>query len=391
MEDDGTLVDTALSWVEINESNLAHNIRTFKSLVGRDCRLMVVVKANAYGHGMIPVSRIAVMNGADWLGVFSVNEAFELRRKGIDASILVLGPTPVEDLNEAAKLDIRLTLGSREAMENLIREKPKGLHIHLKLETGTNRQGIAVEDFPLVKTLSENTDVIVEGAYTHYADIEDTTDHSFAEEQLSRYVKLIDELSGKVEKPPVLHTACSAAALLFPDTYFNMTRVGIGAYGLWPSKETLVSAKQLGRKLVDLKPVMTWKTRIAQVKNLEPGAYVGYGRTFRATRPTRLAVLPVGYANGYMRGLSDKAHVLVHGRRAPLVGRVSMNIIMVDVTDVNSAAAGDEVVLLGKQGEETVPAEMMAAWLSTINYEVVTHVEPNGQRVVVADNHFGSD
>jgi len=179
------------------------------------------------------------------------------------------------------------------------------------------------------------------------------------------------------------HAACSAATILFPSTYFRLVRVGIALFGLWPSRETLVSAQSLGRNALTLRPVMTLKTRIAQVKTLAPGEYVGYGRTFKTTRQTRIAVLPVGYADGYDRKLSNAANVIVHGIRAPVRGRVCMNLTMVDVTDVPAAAAGDEVVLLGTGGDETVSADDLARLAGTINYEIVTRLAPNAPRIVV--------
>ena len=171
--------------------------------------------------------------------------------------------------------------------------------------------------------------------------------------------------------------------ILFESTYYDMVRAGIAAYGLWPSRETLVSAKSLGRNALDLSPVLTWKTRIADIKTVEAGEFVGYGRTFRTTRPSRIALLPVGYADGYDRRLSNASHVLVGGTRAPVRGRVCMNLVMVDVTDIENAAPGDEVVLLGSQGEETVSAEDLARQVGTINYEIVTRIAPGAPRIVV--------
>ena len=372
--------EAPLSWIEIDEDALTHNVQTFRRLAG-DERLLVVVKSNAYGHGMRRVSEIALEAGADWLGVFDVAEALALRDAGIRAPLLVFGPASPEAMEAAARRQIRLSLASPEAVRAALDTGTDGLIVHVKLETGTNRQGLGPSEIHLLKALNEAPHVSIEGAYTHFADIEDTTDHSFAEAQLGRFSELVGQLNRLGIAPPVLHTACTAAALLFPDTYFNLLRVGIGTYGLWPSRETFISARQLGREIVELRPVMSWKTRIAQVKSLNAGEYVGYGRSFRSTRSTRLAVLPVGYANGYDRGLSNNGHVLVGGRRAPVCGRVSMNMVMADVSDIPEARPGSEVVLLGRQGEERISAETMAAWLGTINYEVVTRAEPCGPRL----------
>ena len=374
------------SWIEISRAALTHNIQTFRGLLGPERRLMVVVKANAYGHGLLEVAPLALAAGANWLAVFSIDEAFALRRAEIDAPILVFGPTPADALEAAAEEGIRITIANPNALETLLSADTQPLRVHLKLETGTHRQGFAADDLAALEELNRAAGagrVIIEGAYTHFADIEDTTDHSFAREQLDTFRSRIDELAARDIAPPVLHTACSAAALLFENTYFDMARVGISAYGMWPSRETLVSVKQSGREPVNLRPVMSWKTRIAEIKTAPVGATVGYGRTFKATRPTRLAILPVGYANGYDRHLSGRAFVLIRGQRAALCGRVMMNMIVADVTDVAGAEVGDEVVLLGRQGDEEVSAETMAGWLDTINYEVVTRAEPGGARRVV--------
>ena len=377
------VADPALSWTEISERALRHNLGVLRRLAGPERALMAVVKANAYGHGMLPVARIALDAGAAWLAVFDLREALALRAASISAPVLVFGPTPREQIQAAAAAGITLTIASPHAVDDVIAAAPAALRVHLKLECGTNRQGFLPEEFSHVARLARLSGVVVDGAYTHFADIEDTTDHSYAMQQLKLFDDRVALLGQLGVAPAQLHTACTAATLLFPETYFNLLRVGIGVYGLWPSKETLVSVKQSGREAVALEPVLTWKTRIAQVKPLPAGATVGYGRTYKTTRPTQLAVLPVGYANGYDRGLSNKAHALVHGQRAKVIGRVMMNMTTLDVTDIAGAAADDEVVLLGSQGDERVSAETMASWLDTINYEVVTRAEPAGPRVVV--------
>ena len=201
---------------------------------------------------------------------------------------------------------------------------------------------------------------------------------------MARFTEGVDRVAAAGPRPTVRHTACSAAAILFPRTHFDMARVGIGLYGLWPSRETLVSARERGLSGFALSPVMTWKALLAQVKDVPAGGYVGYGRTWRAQRRTRIAVIPVGYFEGYSRALSSRAHVLVRGQRAPVLGRVCMNMFMVDVTDVPGAAAGDVAVLLGRDGEETVSAEALAGWASTIHYEITTRVNPLLPRVAVS-------
>ncbi len=371
----------ALSWLEIDTAALAHNVTVFRRLVGSTRKLMVVVKANAYGHGMELCARAALGAGADWLAVFNLDEALALRRAGLIAPLLVFGPTPAARLAEAAAARVDLTVANPEAAAAVVAADVPGLRVHLKLETGTHRQGFLAGQLAPVAALAAHSEIV--GAYSHFADIEDTTDHTFAKEQLAAFAARLAELAALGVTPPLPHVACTAAALLFPDTYFQMVRVGIGLYGLWPSRETLVSVREHGRGEVALRPAMTWKTRVSELKRVPAGVTVGYGRTCKTTRPSLLAVLPVGYANGYDRGLSNTAHVLVRGQRAKLCGRVMMNMSVADVTAVGGVAIGDEVVLLGAQGEERIGAETLAAWCGTINYEIVTRAEPHGPRLAV--------
>jgi alanine racemase len=371
-------------WIEIDSRAFQWNLTSFRTLAGPDRLLMAVVKANAYGHGMLEIARLAIGAGAEWLGVFSVEEGLDLRTAGIDAPVLVLGPPGGQGrIADALDASLRLSVPSLHAAEEIARLKRSGAIVHLELETGTNRQGLDETEIKDALKVLLDSKAVIEGAYTHFADIEDTTDHAFAEFQLGRFMEQIERLSASGTKIALPHAACSAATILFPSTYFQMVRVGIALYGLWPSRETLVSAKSLGRNALELRPVMAMKTRIAQIKCLGSGEFVSYGRTFRTTRPTKIAVLPVGYADGYDRRLSNTANAIVRGVRAPVRGRICMNMTMVDVTDIPAAAPGDEVVLLGRQEEETVSAEDLARLAGTINYEIVTRLAPNAPRIVI--------
>jgi alanine racemase len=383
MTTDWAKIDSANCWVEIDGRALAWNVGRLKGLAGEGRLLMAVVKANAYGHGMIETASLALDAGADWLGVFSAAEGLVLRDAGIRAPVLVFGPVARSQIKAAFEAGLRLTVSSIPAAKEIAELALRGGAVHLKVETGTNRQGLQAGELAEALDILGNSRAAIEGAYTHFADIEDTTDHRYAESQLKRFEEALDKLRGLKASIHIAHTACSAATILFPSTYFNMVRVGIALFGLWPSKETLVSAKSLGRNALDLRPVMTWKTRIAQVKSLGAGEFVGYGRTYKTTRPSRIAVIPVGYADGYDRRLSNACHVLVRGTRAPIRGRVCMNLAMADVSDIADAAPGDEVVLLGRQGDETIGADDLARHIGTINYEVVTRVAPAAPRIVV--------
>jgi len=375
---------SANTWIEVSAGAVANNVAVFRGIAGPDRALMAVVKSNAYGHGMLEVAGIALGAGADWLGVFSAGEGLALRDGGVTAPILVFGPVPEAALDRALEAGLRLTAASPVAAAAIAaRPGVKGARVHLKVETGTNRQGMLAGELPGAIRALTSSGALIEGVYTHFADIEDTTEHAFAEKQKARFREVLDELRAIGVDVPMPHTACTAAAILFPETHHTLVRAGIGVYGLWPSKETHVSANALGRSSIGLRPAMTWKTRIVQIKCVVAGDYVGYGRTFRATRSTLLAVLPVGYADGYDRGLSNAARTIVRGVRAPVVGRVCMNMTMIDVSDVPGATEGDEVVLLGSQGDESVTAEDLARLAGTINYEIVTRAAPGSPRMVV--------
>jgi alanine racemase len=379
--------DGCLSWVEVSEQALGNNVRRFKGHIGGDVKLAAVLKANAYGHGLVETSRIAWKAGADWLAVNSMEEAFLLRRASLRAPIICLAYIPLALLEEAVALEARLTVFNLETVERLgaiTGRLKKTARLHIKVETGTNRQGVKGDDLlHLARAIGRHPYLILEGLSTHFANIEDVTEHQFADYQLSGFHDAVDLLAQNGIAVPIKHTACTAAAILFPKTLFNLARVGIGLYGLWPSKETRISALQARVSLNELEPVLTWKTRIAQIKTVPPGATIGYGCTDLATQVTRIAVLPVGYFEGYDRRLSSIGYVLIRGRRAPVRGRVCMNMTMVDVTNIPGAALEDEVVLLGRQGEDAISAETLAGKIGTINYEIVSRINPQIPRLVV--------
>jgi alanine racemase len=371
-----------LNWVEISADALRNNVGEFRRRLGDGVKLGAVVKSNAYGHGMLETARVVRDAGADWLCVNSIHEAVALREAGHDLPVLVMGYVPREALDEIVARDLRLVVYNADTLdrlEELAERQDRRVQVHLKVETGTYRQGVTEEGLPVfLEKIRGSKRLELEGVTTHYANIEDTTDHSFAERQIATFERLA-EMAAPV---PLRHTACSAAAILFTRTHMDLARIGISLYGLWPSRETYVSCLETGKPTLELHPVMIWKSRIVQVKHVPEGSYVGYGCTFRTTRPSLIAVLPVGYHEGYDRGLSGVAHVLVRGRRAPVRGRVCMNMTMVDVTDVPDVALEDEVVLLGAQESERVSAEQLATWCGTISYEIVSRIHPSLPRIV---------
>ena len=376
-----------LNWVEIDAAALRNNVAEFKRRLGAGPMLGAVVKSNAYGHGMLPAARLAVEAGADWLCVNNVEEGSALRDAGVASPILVMGYVPLDALEAVVDRNLQPVVYNRETVARLgaiATARGAVARVHLKVETGTYRQGVLERDVPeFVRALDATDGVELAGVTSHFANIEDTTNHDFAESQIAAFSRISDGIARGRSRPVLRHTACSAAVLLFNRTHLDLARVGISLYGVWPSKETYVSCLERGKPSLDLKPVLSWKTRIAQVKDVPEGAYVGYGCTWRATRPTRLAVLPVGYFEGYDRELSGLAHVLVRGKRSQLRGRVCMNMCMVDVTDIPSATLEDEVVLLGAQGDERISAEQLAAWRGTISYEILARIHPSLPRIVV--------
>ncbi len=379
--------DRNLQHIEISRKALVHNIRQFRRVIGTRRKFMAVVKANAYGHGLLEVGRIVLENGADWLGVNSADEGIALRDAGISAPILVLGYVPFEALQEAVARDLRLIVYNRETVARLARAAQlagKTATLHIKVETGTHRQGVLSKDvWPFVREIRKHAGLRVEGLSSHFANIEDTTTHDYPRRQLRAFRSSIRNLASNGVRIPIKHMSCSASTILFPETDFTMARVGIGLYGLWPSKETYLSCLLRKKEPLSLRPVLSWRAKIAQVKRVPRDSFVGYGCTYKTTRPTTLAVIPVGYYDGYDRGLSNAAHVLVNGRRAPVRGRVAMDFFMADITDIPGVSLEDRATLIGADGSERIAAEDLAGLAGTISYEILARLNPLIPRLVV--------
>lgn len=367
-----------LSYVELSREALSHNVAVLKS-AGPLARLAGVVKANAYGHGL---DEIVTLLG-DQVEILQVDDLDELRRvrRLSDKWTLVYGYVPVRDLEEALSLGSEVTIYDVDHVHELARlQDGKNLKVSfsIKIDALLGRQGILPEDLDrFLEVFDPYPHLEPETIYAHYANIEDTTDLTHAEAQEEAFQRAIQKAE---ERWPTFgrHIAATSGLLARPDDRNTMVRLGIGLYGLYPSAPLARSHADLG-----LRPVMRWVTHLAQVKTLPAGHPVGYGLTYRTTRPTRIGIVPQGYSDGYDRGLSNVGEVLVHGRRCPVVGRVAMNMFAVDLTPAPDARAEDEVVLLGGQGEERITAEEIAAKLGTINYEVVARVSPLLPRVAV--------
>ncbi len=374
-----------LVWVELDREVPDHNLRELRKGLRKGTILCAVVKANAYGHGVKEM--IPLLPSADWFAVNSLEEGVELREMAEKRPVLVLGHVPLDALQEAVARNLDFTVYNRETLEALAQLDLGSIgpaRLHLKVETGTGRQGILPSEVKgFVGQLKSVAGAKLVGVSTHFANIEDTLNHDYAQAQLDRFGDVLNILDRLDIKADFIHAAATASGILFSKTHFNLVRAGIGIYGLWPSRETYLSTLLGHRPVPDLRPVLTWKTRIVQIKNLPEGSYIGYGCTYRATRPIRVAVLPVGYADGYDRKLGNAAYVLIRGKRAPVIGRVCMNLTMVDISDIPHAGLEEEVVLLGQDGEERVSVETMAEWAGTINYEIVTRISPLFPRRVV--------
>jgi alanine racemase len=377
-----------LSWIELSKSALDHNIQSLARLAGKRA-IAVSLKANAYGHGLAPMmSLLRERAEIGYVTVHSLEEAACCRELGWDRRIMVLGPIALGELEAVFDYDLEPVVFTREALDKLGRlakKRERSVRTHLKLETGTNRQGVLEKDLAPIASIYKKYKYLKKpyGAGMHFANIEDTTNHEYAQRQLDRYNRMVARMKALGIGPTVRHTACSAALLLFDKTRFELVRPGIVLYGHWPSKETYLSYRLAGGHNDILKPVLSWRTRVTQIKDVPADAFIGYGCTYRTTSPTRLATLPIGYSDGYDRSLSNLSYVLIKGKRAPVRGRVCMNLTMVDITDIPEVKLEEPVTLIGADKKEMISAEQLAGWAGTISYEILARLSPNTFRLVL--------
>ena len=367
------------TWLEIDLSAIGQNTQRFKQIVGPDVRVLVSLKADAYGHGALRVARTVVRNGAEWLGVATVSEAAPLRQAGVDAPILVFGYIAPWQAREAVRLNLRATIFTSElarALSQAATDLGGQLPVHIKVDTGMARLGLRAEDIEGIVRFCDEAHalpgLIVEGLFTHFATA-DSADQTYALRQLERFEHVLAALDARGLRPPIVHAANSAAALTLPQARYDMVRPGIAIYGLAPSEETPLP--------VGFRPALAFKTQVAQVKEIPAGEGISYGATYITSAPTRIAVLPVGYADGFRRAPANWGEVLVRGRRAPLLGRVCMDQCMIDVTDIPGVRQGDEVALIGRQGDDELTADEVARKLGTIAYEVTSELLARVPRV----------
>jgi alanine racemase len=365
------------TWVEIDLESVAYNVRQVKQVVGPEVEVMAVLKADAHGHGALTVARTALNNGATSCGVASVDEAVKLRDGGVDAPILVLGYTPAWLAREALLHDVALTLYDADVARVFSRaatDLRRTARVHVKVDTGMGWLGLLPDQVvPFVEEVRNLTGLELEGFFTHFS-VADDADLEYTRGQLARFLEVLERLADAGVFFRTVHCAASAAILCLPEARFNVVRLGLAMYGLQPPPHVSLPA--------GFRSALTWKTTIAQVKALPPGRSASYGDAGCAGERETIAVIPVGYADGFRRAPTCQRAVLVRGQRAPIVGQVCMDQTMIDVSHVPNVRVGDEVVLIGRQGEDEITAEEVARWLGTVNYEVVSELLTRVPRVV---------
>lgn len=380
-----------LAWVKLSKNNLIHNIKQFRNLANRNTKFSVAIKGNAYGHGQNEVAKI-LEPYVDYFQINSINE-LELLRKITKKPVLLLGYIQESDLLKVIKLECILSVFSLEQIERVsaIAETRKKIQkIHLPVDAYLGREGFLLQDLPnLFAKIKKYKFIELSGIYAHFANIENATNFSHAQKQIEEYQRalVLAEKFG-FKNPPRLgevglqtHLSATSGLLVYEKNLGinNIIRLGIGAYGMWPSEHLM----NINKDKIILKPVLSWKTKIAQIKILPKGRTIGYGLTYKTKKKTKIAIIPQGYADGFDRNFSNNGFVLIGGARCKILGRVSMNMFAVDVTHLNKIKPEDEVVILGRQGREEITAEEMAERINTINYEITTRISSLLPRVIV--------
>jgi len=374
------------AWVEISKRALIRNAAQVKSII-RGAKLIAVVKANAYGHGLIEAGAV-IQDHVEYLAVINLDEARALRAAGVHAPIIVLGyiEETREDVCWAARERVELTVNSLSHAKRLSELMASGsradtLRVHVKIDTGLGRMGIMPENaVSYITQINELPRLYLKGVESHFADA--TNHREYAQKQLHALEEIKYQLFRAKIEPPLWHMAKTEAILDFSESHLDAVRLGIGLYGLWPDKK-LPDRVARAHPEFALEPVLSWKARILQIKDCPEGSYIGYGCTHKTKRKTKIAIIPVGYYEGYGRGLSNTGEMLVHGNRCKVLGNVCMNMTMLDVTGVAHVKRGDEAVLIGRQKDDEITADEIAEALGTVHYEVVARINPLIKRVVV--------
>ncbi len=379
------LEETRPVWAEINLDNLAHNIKEVRKNTREDAKVTAVVKANGYGHGSTDIAKTFLENGADRLAVAILTEAIELRKAGIKAPILVLGYTPNTQFDKVLQYDLIQTVYSYEDAKILSKtasDMDKEAVIHIKIDTGMSRIGFLPNEDAVEKILEINKleNINIEGMYTHFAKA-DETDKGHAKGQFEKYIKVSDSLKEKGLDIKIKHVSNSAAIIDLEDYNLDMVRAGIMIYGFYPSDE-------VSKENIKLKPAMNLKARVSHVKTVPKGTGISYGQIFKTERESKIATLPIGYADGFTRLLTGKAEVYVNGKRVKVVGKICMDQCMIDVTEIEDIQVGDEVVIFGYGNEGYPSAEELAEKIGTINYEIVCMVGRRIPRVYTSQGNI---
>jgi alanine racemase len=365
------------TWIEIDTSSLTNNYKIFRRLIGKKCKLMAVAKSNAYGHSLTDFARNMQKTGVDWIAVDSVIEANALRNSRISKPILVLGHTVKVRYKEAAEKNISVTISTFEGLNDIERLKfTKKLKIHIKVDTGMHRQGFYVEQLPSVCEILSKLDesIIFEGIYTHFAAAKNPAFPHPTHEQIRKYLEAIEVIEG-FGFSPLKHAAATSGTIVFPGSHFDMVRIGIGLYGLWPSLEV----KHAYGDRILLKPALSWKAVISEIKRMPAGSRVGYNFTELLEEDTLAAIVPVGYWHGYPRQLSSIGRLLVGDSKAKILGLISMDMIVIDITGIKNVHVGDEITMIG----HGMHIDELANLAETINYEVVTRINPLVKRFYI--------
>ena len=372
------------AWAEIHIDRIKSNIKNIKNHLNKDTMLMAVVKADAYGHGFYEIAKIASQNGADYLAVACIEEAKQIRSRGIKTPVLVLGATPAECVPDLFKYNVMPTIFDEKmavAVSEYAKEQNTSLKIHIKIDTGMGRLGFLYmeentrESVETILRISRLNGIEIEGIFTHFSNADDEIGCEITKKQFGLFCNLTEGLEKNGLIIPIKHTANSAAICLFPEMQLSMVRAGLILYGEYPSQ--YVSENTTLR----VTPAMEIKARISQIKELPDGVGISYGKTFVTARKTKLATVCVGYADSYFRGLSNKTPVLINSKKAMQVGNICMDQMLIDVTDIKNVSDGDIVTLIGKDGNFEITFSQIAQSLSTINYEIMCNV---GKRVVKA-------
>ena len=364
-------IDGVVTWAEIDLEAIRQNVRSFKRHVGAAVQIYAVVKANAYGHGAVPVAKAALEAGAARLAVHRLTEGIELRQAGLTAPILVMGYTPPAGAQTMVEWDLTpscITTEFAQALSTQAAAQGKTIPLHVKVDTGMSRYGLLpAEVVPFLTAIAKLPAVSIEGLFTHFATA-DASDQTWVRQQITTFDQVIASIQASGMDIPIIHASNSATTMKLPQAHYNAVRPGISMYGMNPSSEW--------EPVFDLHPALTLKSTVSRVRELPTGAGVSYGRTFVTSRPTTAALVPVGYGDGYHRILTNKGVVLVRGKRAPIIGRVCMDQFVVDVTGIPGVQQDDEVVLVGRQGDERISAEEIGRLAGSINYEVTTGLLP---------------